>query len=178
MEMLPNSQKNNQPKKENTIRNTFLSMVAGAVALVSNGEVVASPNSGDKIIENKYFKQEQEVNDLAKHFEGKESSYVYVVEAATKLIYEMESNKIKEVDLYTKANGRFVSEKIDILRTFIEKHLQSENGHHYAVTNNDIRGKIFSEKNFDVESLLKIINKAKHLNDWEHERSSHKKDHQ
>ena len=173
MEMLPK----NESKKVNVIRNTFLSMVSGAVALVSGGEAIASPKAGDQATENKYFKQEQEVNDLAKHFEGKETSYVFVIEAATKLVYEMEANKIKEVDLYTKAEGRPVSEKVNILRTFIEKHIQSENGHHYAVINNDIRGKILSQKHFDVENLLKIINKAKKLNDWEHERSSHKKDH-
>lgn len=113
--MNENAPESNQP--EDKSRRKFLQgMLAGAVVTVPGTMQV-----------NKYMEHEQEMENLAKEFLGKEEDFVSANKAAIYLLNEMEK---KNTDAFQFGDGK-ESDRVRFLVGFLERHLKSSVGYQY-----------------------------------------------
>lgn len=136
-----NLEKNTPPSNEpeNPGRRGFLGKMIGAAAL---GTITV-------INSNKYMKQESEINNLYLSFKGKEGDIHKVNEATTLLIEEMNKENVNQVKITGTGHP---NERIDILRDFLTKHLNSKIGN-----KNPIKNKIFSSGVYTRDNLVEIL---------------------
>ncbi len=136
-----NTPQNNEP--ENPGRRGFLGKMFGAAAL---GTVAAMAG-------NKYIKQElennNEINNLYLSFKDKENDIHKVNEATALLIEEMNKSSIDQVKISGMGHP---NDRIDILRDFLTKHLNSKIGNKYSFKN-----RIFSSGVYKREDLIDIL---------------------
>lgn len=133
-----NTPQNNEP--ENPGRRGFIrGVLGGAIATALGAKVI-----------NKYIEKEKQLNDLHTSFEGKENDYYKVNEAANMLIQEMSVTNIQRVKLSGIGSS---NERIDILRDYLTRHLNSPAGHKYI-----FRQQLLSFGYYTNESLTDILN--------------------
>lgn len=139
---MPESGKNNDPKEG---RRNFLKIFGGAVAGAALG-----------IEGNKYFERRQELNKLHELFNGKEDSFYYANKAAGYLLNEMEVENISRVRLSSTGHP---NERIEILRDFLTKHLNSSAGKKY----HQLRDDILKEGFYVKDSLIVLMQASQEI---------------
>ncbi len=132
-----NTPQNNEP--ENPGRRGFIrGVLGGAIATALGAKGV-----------NRYMEKEKQLNDLHTYFEGKENDYYKVNEAANMLIQEMSVTNIQRVKLSGTGSS---NERIDILRDYLTRHLNSPAGHKYP-----FKQELLSFGFYTKESLSDIL---------------------
>lgn len=131
--------KNNEP--ENPERRTILKAATGATVLAGMGKM------GMEFAEN-----ENEVNKLYELLKGREHDAEFVNIAATMLLEEMNRENTESVRLVSGPGAGFGTGRIDILRDFLTKHLQSPTGSKYPFQKEVIESGVYTRK-----SLVDIL---------------------
>lgn len=143
MEQFPNN--NNNEKNPDEGRRKFLKGIFGLSTLAAVG-----------LAGNKYIEKEKEINELFEEFRGQEANFSSVIEATNKLLDELEKAGLVSVKVTGTGHS---NEKIDILRDFLTRHLNSEPGKRYG----NLRESILKAGIYTKENLSALGQRAKEL---------------
>jgi hypothetical protein len=133
-----NKFENNSPKDPS--RRDFLGKVVGGALAVGLASTVGI---------NKYM-EEEKLNTLYTSFKGQEKNFGKAKEAAEMLRDEMVKNNIKAVKL---SGTGHENNHIEILRTFLTSHIDSQTGNKYPFKNSLIIGGYYTKEN--LEAIIK-----------------------
>lgn len=139
LEQFPN---NNNEKNPDEGRRKFLKGIFGLSTLAAVG-----------LAGNKYFEKEKEINELFEEFKGKEGDFSSASEATGKLLDELEKAGLVSVKVTGTGHS---NERIDILRDFLTRHLNSESGKRYG----SLRESILKAGVYTKENLSALGQKA------------------
>ncbi len=131
--------KNGEP--ENPRRRMFLKGLVGGAALGALG--AAGVN---------VYEHESDINQLNDYFKGKEGDIHAANEAASMLLEEMNVKNIERLALQSGTGIGLETARIDILRDFLTRHLQSPVGSKYPFQKDVIKSGVYTR-----EILVEIL---------------------
>lgn len=115
-------------------RRGFLKGLLGAGAALVAG-------AGLTVVGNRFIENERKFEDLSEKFKkGQEDNYDLAKEAVALLKSKMVSLSIVEINI-NKSNN---NDEIDLLRDFLNKHLNGEKGKHYSSRDKILQGGVYN----------------------------------